>query len=343
MTQHGGPAIARESFSVRLATTDDAVAIRRIWLACVREGAWEGIDGAAVDGYVRAVASDPSGTFVAIDRVAGDARVIGVLAPDENLLAISAAHRRHGHGRRLVAAGLDLARDRGDPYLLLYVPGGGEPARETPGRRFAEALGFEYRATLTRMRLDGLASVPAPAFPPAVLVRLFDPARDDVARYVAMINAAFAEHPTPARWEVAAVARSHARPDFDATGIAIVALVDDPGTPVGFVRTSVSHDEAGLRFGEVRLIGVMQGLRGIGLGRALLRWSLTRFRDLGLDRAELSVVVTNEGALALYRGEGFRTVVAWPQWSLAADPVVSAAAGQIEPTVPPSRPESAAT
>ena len=335
MTSHGDTALARNGSSVRRATADDAEAMRRIWLACVHEGAWEGIDEAAVDGYARAVAADPSGTLVAIDRTARDAPVIGVLAPDENLLAVSPGHRRRGHGRALVAAGLDLAREGGDPYLLLYVPGGGEPARDTPGRRFAEALGFEYRATLTRMRLDGLMSVPRPVFPPTIVVTTYDPARDDVARYVAMINAAFAEHPTPARWDVAAVARAHARPDFDAAGIAIVALVDDPGTPVGFVRTSVADGEAGLRFGEVRLIGVLPRLRGIGVGRALLRWSLARFRDLGLDRAELSVVVANAGALTLYRAEGFRTIVAWPQWSLGCDAVGSAAA---DPTIPTRRP-----
>jgi hypothetical protein len=49
-----------------------------------------------------------------------------------------------------------------------------------------------------------------------------------------------------------------------------------------------------------------------------MRWSIARFRSLGLEEAELLVVAANDRALGLYAAEGFRTVVAWPQWSLDA-------------------------
>ena len=61
-------------------------------------------------------------------------------------------------------------------------------------------------------------------------------------------------------------------------------------------------------------------------------------------------VATNDRALALYRAEGFRTVVAWPQWSLdaqdpgrAADAVVvfgGADPGQELPSCRPADPRA---
>jgi mycothiol synthase len=299
---------------VRAADPGDADAIRDIWLACLREGAWEGIDEAEVRRQSEEVRVEPDGTLVA--EIGG--RVVGSITPSLDDLSVAAAFRRRGVGTALVAASLDRVRSAGRPYLLLYVPGGGDPPRPTAARLFAESRGFAYRATLTLMRLDGLDRVPEPALPAGLVVRSFDPADDDVGRYVALMNAAFADHPTPASWDEAVVARIHATPGFDPSGIALVAPTDDPDRPVAFVRTTGGEDDAGCRFGEVRLIGVLPAVRGRGVGRALLRWSIARFRQLGLDRAELAVVVANDAALALYRSEGFRTVVVWPQWSLDA-------------------------
>ena len=300
---------------VRAADPGDADAIRDIWLACLREGAWEGIDEAEVRSQAEEVRHEPAETLVAL--VHGE--IAGSITPRMNDLSVAAARRRRGVATSLVRASLDLVRSQGHPYLLLYVPGGGEPTRDTAARRFAEARGFTYRATLTQMRLDDLRAVPEPALPTGLVVRSFDPVRDDLARYVTMMNAAFADHATSASWDVAVVARSHARPDFDPTGIALVATADDPGRPVAFARTAVTRDDAGASLGEVRLIGVEPRFRGRGVGRALLRWSIARFRRLGLEHAELSVVAANDAALTLYRSDGFRTVVAWPQWSLDVD------------------------
>jgi mycothiol synthase len=203
---------------------------------------------------------------------------------------------------------------RGEPYVLLYVPGGGDPPRQTPARGFAVATGMTYRATLTRMRRDGLAGLAKIPPPPGVVLRPLGP-DVDLDTYVSLINASFASHPTWFHVDTAAVARAHAAPDFDTDGIALVAPEDRPDAPVGFVRTYAEADDAGVVAGVVGHVGVLPAWRGRGLGRVLVRWALRRFAAQGLDRAELSVVAANADALHLYESEGFVTVVAWPQWS----------------------------
>jgi ribosomal protein S18 acetylase RimI-like enzyme len=66
--------------------------------------------------------------------------------------------------------------------------------------------------------------------------------------------------------------------------------------------------------GEVALIGVVPEARGIGLGRALLRWGVQWLASQGVEPLYLMVDGENEGALRLYRSEGFgvaRTRIHW--------------------------------
>ena len=324
----------------------DLGGIASIWHACVDEGAWEGTDHAEIERQLEQVEAEPAWTLVA--DVAG--AVAGSITPRLNDVSVGVAYRRRGVGTALVRASLDLVRAQHEPYLLLYVPGGGDPPEDTPARRFAEGCGLAYRATLTRMRLDDLSRVPEPELPAGVVLRTFDADREDAEAYVDLMNASFEGHPTPVSWTREQVEGAHAAPGFDVDGIAFLARSDRPTSLVGFARTRVEHDDAGRRFGEVALIGVLPEWRGLGLGRALLRWSIGRFRALELREAELLVVATNDRALALYRAEGFRTVVAWPQWSLdaqdpgrAADAVVvfgGAGPGQELPSWRPADPRA---
>ena len=58
----------------------------------------------------------------------------------------------------------------------------------------------------------------------------------------------------------------------------------------------------------------MPAARGIGLGRALLRWGVAWLERESALPVTLMVDGANEGALALYRSEGFavtRTRRAW--------------------------------
>ena len=299
---------------IRPFRTADLPGVGAIWHACVDEGTWEGTDHAEIERQLEQIEAEPWWTLVA--DVAGT--VAGSITPRLNDVSVAAAHRRRGIGTALVRASLGVVRALRDPYLLLYVPGGGDPPVDTPARRFAEACGLAYRATLTRMLLDDLSGVSGPELPAGVLLRAFDGGREDTAAYVDLMNASFLSHPTPVSWTRQQVERAHARPGVDTDGIALLVLSDRPSALVGFAPTRVEEDDAGRRFGEVALVGVLPEWRGRGLGRALMRWSIARFRSLGLEEAELLVVAANDRALGLYAAEGFRTVVAWPQWSLDA-------------------------
>jgi mycothiol synthase len=292
----------------------DLPGVGAIWHACVDEGAWEGTDHAEIERQLEQIEAEPWWTLVADV----DGAVAGSITPRLNDVSVATAHRRRGIGTALVRASLDVVRALRDPYLLLYVPGGGDPPVHTPARRFAEACGLAYRATLTRMLLDDLSGVPEPELPTGVVLRTFGTDGEDTDAYVDLMNASFLSHPTPVSWTRQQVERAHAMPGVDMDGIALLSLSDRPSALVGFARTRVEEDDAGRRFGEVALVGVLPEWRGRGLGRALMRWSIARFRSLGLEEAELLVVAANDRALGLYAAEGFRTVVAWPQWSLDA-------------------------
>lgn len=61
------------------------------------------------------------------------------------------------------------------------------------------------------------------------------------------------------------------------------------------------------RHGALQNLGVVPGLRGLGLGEALLLKCLHGFRAAGLRRAYLEVTATNDPALRIYRRHGFRS------------------------------------
>jgi mycothiol synthase len=69
---------------------------------------------------------------------------------------------------------------------------------------------------------------------------------------------------------------------------------------VGFCRAELR----GLR-GEIAVLGTVQSARGIGLGRALLRWGVQWLERERAPRVTLLVDGENETALQLYRSEGF--------------------------------------
>jgi GNAT superfamily N-acetyltransferase len=79
-------------------------------------------------------------------------------------------------------------------------------------------------------------------------------------------------------------------------------LLVGPGGPCGTVQGV--RERSGL--GAIQNLGILPGLRGRGLGRALLLYALDGFRAEGLGRALLEVTAQNDGAVRLYRRLGFR-------------------------------------
>ncbi len=295
---------------VRPATAADLPAIAALGHAAVDLGEYPDATHRDVERNVPTLAAEPSAALVVAD--AGGA-VVGYIAPALNDLYVERSHRRRGHGRSLVEAALPYVRGvLRHPYLLLYVPPG-----DTPGRRFAEARGFTHRASLHWMERPADEPCPEPGFPGGFVARPWAPGREAIPAFVDLLNASFADHPTPVTFLEPAIAAACAAPDFDPGDVLLVAPADEPDRPVAFCRVRLYRDDEP-PYGEVKLIGVLPPWRGRGLGRALLRWGVQRLQGRGVPTIALAVSAANRHALRMYEGHGFRRAVEWPQWSLDA-------------------------
>jgi mycothiol synthase len=145
-------------------------------------------------------------------------------------------------------------------------------------------------------RPRGLA-VPEPVWPAGVTVRTLDGSDAMLADWNDAYNQSFAEHyryiPSPLEH----VRELAAAPGFHPDGI-VLAYRD--AQVVGFCRT----EQHGTR-GEISTLGTSPAARGIGLGRALLRWGVRWLEANSPGAITLLVDGQNDGALSLYKSEGF--------------------------------------
>jgi mycothiol synthase len=214
-----------------------------------------------------------------------------------------------------VAAELGRARERGAARVELAPP------RDNPGAlAFCAALGFAYSSSLWQLVLDPAAVMPPPSFPPAIATRPLRPGADDEP-FVALFNAAFAEHPSPMQVTLEMVRHAHARPAFDPDLLLVLTPVDQPTDLLGFGRLSIVHEDNGASNGHIDLLGVAPEWRGRGLGRELLRWSVQTLRARDVAQLDLAVEARNERALALYERAGFTRAQEWPRWARDVDAV----------------------
>ncbi len=259
------------------------------------------------------------------DRVAvalEDGFVCGYVSPRHDDLTVHPDYRRRGHGRRLIEAGLEIAAVQGWDELRLCVPA--QPGPEA----FARAVGMTYHSSMWRLRLASRTAVPGADFGDDVVARPFGEWLP-LDRYVDLLNEVFAEHPGHVSWTPAQIERTHTSPDFDPTSVLLLCPIDRPDEPFAFARVSLMpgedvQAETGAVNGDVGVIGVRSAWRGRGLGRELLRWSVSYLRSHGAGNVELSVEAENELALGLYRRTGFEPVAEWPHW---VKPVGSRAGG----------------
>jgi mycothiol synthase len=293
--------------TVRIARAGDEGALGEIMEASLATDRIPGFVRADIDRVLVRFPANPGGTVVALE---GD-RIVGYATPRHDDLTVLPERRRRGHGRRLVAAALDLERAAGHDTLQFYFP-----PHLPASVAFAEALGFRYQSSLWQFQLAPGAPVPPPAFGDHVVLRRFDPAVDtDFDAWAAFMQAAFEGHPTPMRWTPEIVRHVHTATDFDPDDILKVFAVGEPDRPIAFTRIeSFRDDETREPYGEVGLIGVMPAWRRRGLGRELLRWGVAELRSRGAGRIDLSVEAENERATALYRAHGFEPAIEWPHW-----------------------------
>jgi len=299
------------SSTIRPFRPEDEAALRRVMAAALEVDAYPGFNAWDLDAEAVGIVGAPDTVAVAVE---GDV-VCGYVGPGCQDLTVHPAFRRRGHGRRLFAAGLNLAANAGWDEILLYVPQAGA------GHAFAGAMGMTYRSSMWLMYLAPETVVPQPSLPTDVVARTFGEWLP-LERYVDLLNATFADHPSPVSWTLPQIEYAHSQPRFDASSITLVSPADRPEDPIAFVRAPMGPPEPGdaAPVGEIGLVGVLPQWRGRGLGRELLRWGVAQLRARGAGRIKLSVEAENELALGLYRRTGFEPAVEWPHWT---SPVVA--------------------
>jgi mycothiol synthase len=203
--------------------------------------------------------------------------------------------RRRGIGTHLTESLLEFVRSTAAGARRLEVAGSAWMPNEA-SERLAARLGFAHERWFWLMdRPRGGA--PEPEWPPGIEVRLFDRSERMLEDWCAAYNDSFASH---YRFVVATLADSRRiveDPAFRADGL---ALAYRDGRCAGFCRNVLYAER-----GELAVLGTTHDARGLGLGRALLRWGVRWLEANATGPVTLLVDGDNENALKLYRSEGF--------------------------------------
>jgi mycothiol synthase len=223
---------------VRASQPADEARFREVMRAALAVDRYPGFSDTDIERQLARMIPDPEGTTVAEE---GDT-IVGYCVPRLDDLTVHPDHRRRGHGRRLVAAGLELVRRRGELPLELYVP-----AHLEASRRFAETMGFRYRSSLWRFELPADVPVPSSTFPSDVETRSWS-ADEEVDDWVRFMIASFEGHPSQITPTPEIVRAVNARPDFDPLGILILSSTSEPERKIAFARVEVLPPRFG-RFG----------------------------------------------------------------------------------------------
>ncbi|MFI6130920.1 mycothiol synthase [Micromonospora sp. NPDC051141] len=267
-------------------------------------GAAGDTDGAdPLDEHVLLRLRDPAAPAVHLTARAADGTLTGyahldTTAPAEGVgveLVVHPAHRRRGIGRALARGVLTAATGP-----LRAWAHGDHPSAAA----LAVDLGFTRARVLWQLRRPLTGAVPTPALPAGVELRAFRPGEDD-ENWLAVNNAAFAQHPEQGRWTLDDLRVRLAEPWFDPAGF-LLAVDAATGRLLGFHWTKVHERPGSARIGEVYVLGVDPSVHRGGLGRALTAAGLAHLREQrGLDRVMLYVDESNTGAVSLYERTGF--------------------------------------
>jgi mycothiol synthase len=211
--------------------------------------------------------------------------------------------RRRGVGTRLAESLLEFA---GRGVLAGGPAGPGATGRvEVAGsawmpnaasERIAAKLGFAHERWFWLMERPR-GGAPGPEWPAGIEIRVFDRGEGMLEDWRNAYNDSFAAH---YRFVVATAENTRAiveDPTFRADGVALAYL---EGRCVGFCR-----NESHATRGEIAVLGTTHDARGLGLGRALLRWGVRWLEANVPGPVTLLVDGDNEAALKLYRSEGF--------------------------------------
>ena len=221
-------------------------------------------------------------------------------------IGVIGSRRRRGIGSALLRSGLE-ALERTEPgravqeiSISAWLPNDGATG-------FAVSHGFRHARFFWRMDRERGTAVPPPPWPVGIEVREVDGSDRMLADWNQSYNRAFAAHFHFVPSTVAGLRQRMETEEFRSGAILLAYL---GSACVGFCRDAFHG-----RRGEVALVGVVPEARGLGLGRALLRWGVDWIQARDTDTVELLVDGENENALALYRSEGFVVTETREVWS----------------------------
>lgn len=197
-----------------------------------------------------------------------------------------------GIARTLLDAAIGIVAEAGGGHLHMWIP---KPAASHD--ELAVAVGLRRGRELRQLRR------PLPIEPASTLdVRPFVPGQDEVA-WLEVNNRAFHWHPEQGGWDLETLRDREAQPWFDPGGF---LLHERDGKLAGFCWTKV-HPDHQPPLGEIYVVAVDPGFRGLGLGRTLVLAGLDHLAGRGLTMAMLYVDADNLAALRLYEALGFVT------------------------------------
>ena len=298
---------------IRRLAADDEAALGALIARAAAAGELLGSSDPHAEWITRYALSEPR--HVGVAEI--DGGLVGAVLPEIKTIVVDPGHRRRGVGRALVDEGIAIERERERPNLLAGVL-----PDDAAARAFLEATGFTFHSTLWDLDLEPGVAVAAPAWPDDVRTRPIDRGRD-LRAFVALFNAAFADHATPLQLDADRMQASQDEAPFRDEDL---LLLEGPsGDLEGFCATEPRRlPDGGVEArGEIWTVGVLPGRQGHGYGRQLLRWGVAHLREVGVETVTLSVNGRNPRALGLYESEGFRRTTTRDRW---AKPVLAGSA-----------------
>jgi mycothiol synthase len=214
-------------------------------------------------------------------------------------IAVDPAHRDGSEGtkRELLRTALQQIAKEGGHEVRLWIMQATAADDAT-----AHDLGFEPERDLVQMRVPLPLSPEVVASARPVATRPFEPGRDDDA-WLAVNNAAFADHPEQGRWTLDEL-HEHMKFDwFDLDGFLVADRPDGNGL-LGSCWTKI-HRATDPVLGEIYVISVDPSLHSQGWGRALTVAGLQWMAGHGVTVGMLYVTGSNTAAVTLYQSLGF--------------------------------------
>ncbi|MFM8814688.1 MAG: mycothiol synthase, partial [Actinomycetes bacterium] len=193
-------------------------------------------------------------------------------------------------GPQLLSEAVNVIREAGGGHVHWWVF---EP--NEIHTTLAESIGLREGRTTLQMR------VALPLHETTDIVTTpFQSGADD-ERWLAVNNAAFADHLEQGGWTQSTLDSRKQEPWFNPNGFLLLNQGDELA---GFCWTKVHLDTSPV-LGEIYVIAVHPRFSGKGLGRALTIAGLTHLQRSGISTGMLHVDADNQRAVNLYRSLGF--------------------------------------